>query len=68
MTFFSSAKIVIRDPVHKEKILLVQRKIQDKVFYEPAGGKVHIDPKYKKAETLEAVSYTHLTLPTSELA
>lgn len=53
MTFFPSAKIVIRDPVHKEKILLVQRKIQDKVFYEPAGGKVNIDPKCKKAETLE---------------
>lgn len=53
MTFFPSAKVVIRDPLNKERIFLVKRTIQDKIFYEPAGGKVKIEPKLKKAETLE---------------
>lgn len=53
MTCFSAAKVVIKDPLDNKKILLIKRTIQGKIFYEPAGGRVEIEPKLKKAETLE---------------
>lgn len=53
MTFFPSAKVVIKDPLDKERIFLVKRTIRNGIFYEPAGGKVKIEPKLRRAETLE---------------
>lgn len=53
MTFFTSAKVVIRDPKNKDRILLAKRTVKNLNFYEPAGGRVEINPKLKIAETLE---------------
>lgn len=51
--FFPSAKILLKYPEDNTKILLVRRMINEKYFYEPAGGKVEIDFKNRKAESLE---------------
>lgn len=50
---FPSAKIILKHPKDKHKILLVKRKINGNYAYEPAGGKIEVDFKNKRAETLE---------------
>ena len=51
--FYPSAKIIIKHPSDRNKILLVKRYVDNKIFYEPCGGKVEIDYDKKKAESLE---------------
>ncbi len=50
---FPSAKIILRDPNDANKILLIKRNINGKIAYEPAGGKLEVDFKNKRAESLE---------------
>lgn len=50
---FPSAKIILRDPNDKTKILLIKRNINGHLAYEPAGGKIEVDFQNKRAESLE---------------
>lgn len=50
---FPSAKIILFHPKNKNKVLLIKRTINDQIVYEPAGGKIEVDFKNKKAESLE---------------
>ena len=47
--FYPSAKIIIKHPTDKNKILLIKRN----GHYEPAGGKVEVNFETKEAESLE---------------
>lgn len=51
--FYPSAKIIIKHPTDKKKILLVKRDVKGTFSYEPAGGKVEINFQTKIAENLE---------------
>jgi 8-oxo-dGTP pyrophosphatase MutT (NUDIX family) len=51
--FFPSAKIIARDALDKNKILLVQRNVNGSISYEPAGGRAEIDYARLTAESLE---------------
>jgi 8-oxo-dGTP pyrophosphatase MutT (NUDIX family) len=46
---YPSAKAIVYDPARPEMFLLVKRN----GYYEPAGGKLHVNFAKKKAETLE---------------
>jgi len=51
--FFPSAKIVVKDPLNPQKILLIRRNVTGIISYEPAGGRAEIDYMTLKAESLE---------------
>lgn len=51
--FFPSAKIIVRDPLDKNKILLIKRTVNGIISYEPAGGRAEINYSACTAESLE---------------
>ena len=51
--FFPAAKIILRHPSDRTKILLIKRTIHGIVYFEPAGGRVEVNFERKIAETLE---------------
>ena len=50
---YPSAKVLIKHPSDATKILMVKRFVNGNISYEPAGGKIEVNFKEKKAETLE---------------
>jgi 8-oxo-dGTP pyrophosphatase MutT (NUDIX family) len=50
---YPSAKVIVRSEDNKDMILLVQRIIDEKIYYEPAGGKIDVDFVTQTAESLE---------------
>lgn len=51
--FYPSAKVIIKHPTDSHTILLVKRTVQEKTFYEPAGGRAEINFEKRSAESLE---------------
>lgn len=51
--FLPSAKIIVRHPSDKNKVLLIKRNVNGFISYEPAGGRAEIDYEKLYAESLE---------------
>jgi 8-oxo-dGTP pyrophosphatase MutT (NUDIX family) len=50
---YPAAKVIVRSKDKKDMILLVKRTVDNKVYYEPAGGRVDVNFEAKTAESLE---------------
>lgn len=50
---FPSAKVVIKHTARNNEILLVERTVQNMIFYEPAGGKIEINKHHNRLENFE---------------
>jgi len=50
---YPSAKVIVRSLEKPNMILLIKRIVNNKSYYEPAGGKVEVDFACMKSESLE---------------